>query len=592
MADEIDEIRQRADIVELVGQRVSLKKAGKHWTGLCPFHDDKKPSFTVSPEYGRYRCWSCGATGDVFNWVMETQRVDFAEALKILAKETGVELRQGRGERRDPDERERQESAMSFAQKFFREEYKNSPVARSYVEKRGLPQEVFDRWEMGYAPSVGEALAVQLAKNQFSLLECKGLFLVDQDGGGGFYDRFRGRLMFPIRDERGRLVAFGGRIIGDGHPKYINSSDTPLYRKSKVLYGMHLAKEVIAKTRKAVLCEGYMDVIACHRAGVENAVASLGTALADDHVKLLKRWCDEVVVLYDADTAGQKAADRACELLEEGGLRARVALLGDGKDPDDLLEEGGPEAVQRISDHPVTPMEFRLGLLKSRMGPEDDAYWEEVVQILAGATSALELQKHLLPIAKDYPGTRDPVVARRALESMVEEAKKGKKSVTAKRAKDEESVGAAEEGVGGGKRMPKLTGPEIAVFRAMVEPGLREKAWGAIQNPDLFSTTVGMKMAGFLVESFDTAPVGSPVLWIGKIQNEATKGAMSDLLMDEFHPVTAQVLDEALKSLEGKREHREVRAMMSEEKDSDRLQQLHEKLRRRSVPDGYERDDD
>lgn len=574
MADEIDEIRQRADIVELVGQRVSLKKAGRDWKGLCPFHDDKNPSFTVSPEYGRYRCWSCGATGDVFNWVMETMKVDFAEALEILAKETGVELKRGGGPRKEPGERERQESAMDFAQRFFRAELEKSPVAREYTERRGLPKEILDRWEIGYAPSVGEALALQLAKEKFSLVECKGLFLVDQDASGGFYDRFRGRLMFPIRDERGRLVAFGGRIVGDGQPKYINSSDTPLYKKSRVLYGMHLAKEPIAASRRAVLCEGYMDVIACHRAGVTQAVASLGTALADDHVKLLKRWCDEVVILYDADAAGLKAADRACELLEEGGLRVRIASVGDGKDPDDLLESGGPEAVQRIVDEAVSPLEFRLRLLRARSGPEDEGYWREVVQILAACPNPMEVQKYLLPVAKEYPGSRDPVAARRALEGMVEEARREAAGGKKRSGPEFERAGTLT------KAMPKLAGPEIAVFRALVVPGLREEAWRVCSDPDLFMTTVGEKIAGFLTESFDSVPVESPVLWIGKLKSEGAKRALSDLLMDEFHPVTDGVLREAVQTLETKREERRARQDYGASKGNEGLRELHERLKR------------
>ena len=576
MADERDEIRLRADIVELVGHRVSLKKAGKNWSGLCPFHDDKKPSFTVSPQSGRYKCWSCGATGDVFDWVMNTQNVEFREALEILAKETGVELSRGPGEKRDANERERQEAAMAFAQKFFRAEYKNSPQAREYTQNRGLPQEVLDEWEIGYAPSVGEALANQLSRNGHSLAECQQLFLVDQDPSGGFYDRFRGRLMFPIRDERGRLVAFGGRIIGEGNPKYINSSDTPLYRKSKVLYGMNRAKEEIAKSRQAVLCEGYVDVIACHRAGVKNALASLGTTLAEDHVKLLKRWCDEVVILYDADAAGQKATDRACELLEEGGLRVRVALVAEGKDPDDLLETGGPEAVQRMVEHTVSPLEFRLGLLQSRLGPESDEYWTEVVKVLATAANALELSKHILPIAQSYPGSRDPVAARRALEKMVEDERRSMKS-------GQQKVNSPVEESGGrqtAKRIPKMTGPEIAVIRALVEPGLRSRAWEICLQPDMFATTVGAKIAQYLTASFSSVPEGAPIVWIGKIENEATKVAMGDLLMDDFHPITEGILEEAIASLASKRETREVHVQSSGEMDDARLKELHERLKR------------
>lgn len=588
VADERDEIRRRANLVDLVGQRVSLKKAGKDWKGLCPFHEDRNPSFVVNPEFGRYRCWACGATGDVFDWVMKTQNVDFAEAMQILAKETGVELRRGKGEKRDPAERERQEGAMEFALRYFREELGKSPVAREYVQKRGLPNDVMKRWEIGYAPNLGEALAVQLGKSGYNLNECMGLYLVHKDSQGGFYDRFRGRLMFPIRDERGLLVAFGGRIIGDGQPKYINSSDTPLYHKSRVLYGMHLAKEVMAKSRRAVLCEGYMDVIACHRAGVTSAVASLGTALAEDQVRLLKRWCDEVVILYDADTAGKKATERACELLEAEGLRVKVAQVGEGKDPDDLLEAGGPEAVQRIVDQAVSPMEFRLGVLRERLSPADDAYWPEVVAILATAPSALEMERYLLPIAREYPGIRDPIVARRALEEMVRDYKADQKRRAKKAALDKAATvtessseeGGHVSGRSGIKRVPKLTGPETAVFRALLEPGLRDEAWAICLDPELFATTVGQKMARYLTEALVEVPTDPPSVWLGQIENEATRTALADLLMDQFHPVTERVLQDAQATLMKEREIREVRVAGTETNGQQDLENLHKRLKK------------
>ncbi|MFQ3677909.1 MAG: DNA primase, partial [Fimbriimonadaceae bacterium] len=299
MAGEREEIRARISIVELVGQRVSLKRTGKDWKGLCPFHPDKNPSFSVSETTGRYRCWSCGETGDVFSWVMKTQNVDFPEALEILARQAGVELTPRAGA---PDHslRVRQLAAMEEALKFFREQLVRSREALGYVERRGLDQEILDAWEIGYAPADGSPLSRRLGKAGFPLEMCRDLFLVDQSGSG-YRDKFFNRLMFPIRNERGELVAFGGRVLGDGHPKYINSGDTPIFRKSRVLYGMFRAREAMRRRRHAVLVEGYLDVIACHRAGVDTAVASLGTALAEEHAQLLRRWVDEVTIFYDGD---------------------------------------------------------------------------------------------------------------------------------------------------------------------------------------------------------------------------------------------------------------------------------------------------
>ncbi|MCH8980224.1 MAG: DNA primase, partial [Armatimonadetes bacterium] len=278
MADERELVRSRIDILDLVGQRVRLKRSGKNWTGLCPFHEDRNPSFSVSPDIGRYKCWSCDASGDVFTWVMETQGVEFREALEILAKQAGVELT--RGSRQDHTRRRRMTDAMAVALDFFRDQLQVSQRAREYCKGRGLDDDTLARWDIGYAPDLGEALAAELKKKGCKLSECRELFLVDGNEQIGYGDRFRGRVIFPIRDDQGNLIAFGGRIIGDGRPKYINSSDTPLFSKSRTLYGMHRARDTVRKLRRAVVVEGYLDVIACHRAGVTNAVATLGTSLA------------------------------------------------------------------------------------------------------------------------------------------------------------------------------------------------------------------------------------------------------------------------------------------------------------------------
>ncbi len=339
MNDDRDEIRRRIDLVDLVSQRVRLKRSGKNYTGLCPFHDDKSPSFYVNPALGRYTCFSCGEKGDVFTWTMKTQGLEFREALQLLADQAGVKLTSYSGPTQDKSEREGWLATMQSALIFYRNELGKSSTAKTYCDNRDIPQSVIDEWELGYAPSVREGLVSQLKRDGHQLVEAERLFLVQGDQQNGYTDKFFGRLMFPIRDDRGDLVGFGGRVLGDGTPKYINSSDTPLYRKSRVLYGFHKARDRMMKERHAVLVEGYLDVIACHRAGVKEAVASLGTSLAEDHAKLLKRFCDKVTILYDADKAGEKAAMRAVEILGEVGLQCRIALMPQGEDPDTLLRQ-------------------------------------------------------------------------------------------------------------------------------------------------------------------------------------------------------------------------------------------------------------
>lgn len=549
MTDERDLIRSRIDIVELVGQRVHLKKSGKDWKGLCPFHDDRNPSFHVSPGKGIYKCYSCGAGGDVFTWVMETERVDFPEALRLLAQQAGVELK--KRDRREPSVIEAQELAMAEALSFFREQISKSSAAREYCQGRGLDADVLDAWEIGYAPDVNAALATHLQKKGLNLALCRDLFLVDKDTSGGYFDRFRGRLMFPIRDERGKLVAFGGRILGDGQPKYINSSDTPVYNKGRVLYGMDRAKASMSEAGRATLVEGYLDVIACHRAGVTTAVASLGTSLSEDHVRLLKRWCQEVVVLYDSDTAGQKAASRACELLSAAGLKARVALVPEGKDPDTLLRAQGPEAVRRTVENPVTEAEYALNQLEARYSVESDEFWDAAYQVLAKVKRHQDAVRLIDVLAPRFPATRDQKVARVAIEQSVRAIRRQARSGSG-----------ANQAPARRSAVSFLRAAEAAVIKALLVPELRQRAIGVCQRPDLFESKAGADLAKVVAEEFAAgAPTGPPATWLPAIASEDLKSALMDLEVEllpnrERWVITEESFEGAVARLEASAEGR------------------------------------
>lgn len=568
-----DEIRRRTDIVELVSQRVSLKKAGRNWVGLCPFHDDRNPSFRVTQDFG-YRCWSCGAKGDCFNWVMETQRVDFMEAMRILAQAAGIDIPEFKSG--DKGENEQMELAMAEAQAFYRDELRGDKFATEYLNDRGLDQATVDYWELGYGPSAGEVLATRLKKKGFSLQLCQRLFLIDQDQSGGFYDRFRGRLMFPIRDERAKLVAFGGRIIGQGQPKYINSSDTPIYSKSRVLYGMHKAKEAIAKLEEAVLVEGYMDVIACHRAGVTNAVASLGTALADEHVKLLKRWCNRVVVLYDADEAGKKAADRAAVLLTESGLKVKIALAPPGGDPDTLLKEKGAQAVRQIVEQGLSPMEFRMAQLNDRLRPEDDAYWDEVIQVLATAETPLELQKFLFPVAAKYPGIRDRQAATKALEKMVAEARRKRKAKSKPETAHQELIPEVGEAKVALPQVSDLIGAEKVIFMSLFTAGLRDKAWPFASHEPLMKSAVGRQVATALKAIKKVPKAGSD--WVYQVADEGAQSVLVELGISDLEPIELNHLELAVESLSKDFKRREIEEKKSHLNDDDVLREINKRL--------------
>ena len=572
MADEIGEIRARINIVDLVGQTVALKRTGNRYQGLCPFHQDRNPSFSVTPESGRYKCWACGESGDIFNWVMKTRNVEFVEALQLLAEQAGVTLRSQKPE--DRSVRMTQRSAMETAQKFFRESLGKSDAAKAYCVSRGLGQEVLSKWEIGYAPEDGESLAIHLRKQGFRLADCKPLFLVDGDESQGYRDKFRARLIFPIRDERGDLVAFGGRALGDANPKYINSSDTPLYKKGKVLYAMNIAKEAMRDERMAVLTEGYLDAIACHTAQVKTAIASLGTGLTQDHAKLLKRWCDTVTVLYDSDAAGQKAAARATEVLAAEGLRVRIAAVPQGKDPDTLLKSAGPEAVRKAAHSSLTPLEFRVRSLEKEFSPQDDEFWKQAVEAIAAEPSEMERIRFVEDLAPRYPNIRDSDSARAALSKQVDRFRAGLPAA--------QTAVPASNAVGREVVERSMSSHEIVVFRALLEEEYRALIWPLLSSEDFFLTKTAQRLANEIGKSFPSGPPDGPARqWIETIESKAAKDLLFSVEQDwrTSGPLSPEYVSESIQFLQRKRESRSMEELKKGEGD-ERLREIMDRLRK------------
>ena len=359
-----DRVKQQADIVRVVGEYIRLKKSGQNFTGLCPFHGEKTPSFAVHPVKQIYHCFGCGKGGDVFNFVMEMDKVPFPEAVRIVAEKCGIAI--PKPKERSPEERKENQQRAALiemhreAQSFFVKQLESTAegrAARAYLEDRGLNAEALSRFGVGYAPSGGDALLRSLKqKYAEKLLVESGLISRDQSGGR-LFDRFRRRITFPIANESGKIVAFGCRALGDDQPKYLNSPETPIYSKSNVLYHMDRAKEAIRRQDFAILVEGYMDAIAVARAGIANVVASCGTSLAEPQIKLLGRFTRRVIVNYDPDAAGQAATERSISRLLEQDFEVRVLALpaiGDKKaDPDLFIREKGPESyIKALKDSP------------------------------------------------------------------------------------------------------------------------------------------------------------------------------------------------------------------------------------------------
>jgi DNA primase len=365
----LDEIRAGIDIVDLVGRFVNLKKAGVNWKGLCPFHGEKTPSFMVNPKKGIFHCFGCGVGGDAFGFLMRQDKLTFPEAVRALAKQANVTLPEERSA--GDSGREELVRAMELAARFYVEALgkPGGEQARTYLEGRGIDPEVARRFALGYAPEGWDKLRDFMHTEHVSddVLLSAGL-VVKRENGTGVYDRFRGRLTFAIRDLQGRVVAFGGRAFGDEQPKYLNSPETPLYTKGHVLYAADVARESIRAKNRALIVEGYVDCLMAHQHGFTETVAALGTAFTAVQLGLLHRYCDEVVTFFDADAAGQKAAERAEQLLEPttggaawavnrsgpfeaaGALRVKVALLPAGHDPDTFLRaEGAAAFSERIA---------------------------------------------------------------------------------------------------------------------------------------------------------------------------------------------------------------------------------------------------
>ncbi len=530
---------------------------------------------TVNPLTGRYKCWSCGAGGDIFNWVMARQNVDFAEALRILAKDAGIELQQ-----RDPEaakKRKDRETAMDTALQVFRESLALSRVAQDYLRQREISSDVAKEWELGFAPDQSDTLTNRLIRDGFSLAESKLLFLIDTDSSGGYYDKFRGRLMFPIRDERGSLVAFGGRVIGNGQPKYINSSDTPLFRKSRVLYGMNHAKGPIQESRRALLVEGYLDVIACHSAGIRTAVASLGTALAEEQADLLRRWCDHVVILYDADEAGQKATERALGVLSAVGLQCSVALMPSGQDPDSLLKQQGTAGLLAVAEGSIPPIDFLLKRLGEKYPVTDDRFWAEVPEIVSRAKSELELDRYLMRLAPQYPGISDPIAAVRALRAMVLRKKRELKS------------GGSPAPSVAPKMQIGMTSREMVVFAALVTTELRREAYMFSRATNLFRSPIAIQLSKAVSEAFPNGPpVGHLAQWIHRIEPESLRDALGEITEDiRGQKVDHRVLIDALQQL---KEHAAAR-VGQELKAGDKAGYFGDLKRRKGLPDSEGSDD-
>ncbi len=405
----IEEVRSANDIVDVISNYVRLTKKGGNYMGLCPFHNEKTPSFSVSQSKQMFYCFGCGAGGNVITFLMQYENDTFQEALQTLAQKAGIELPKqelSSKARREADKRARIMEINKASAKYFYAQLRMEQGKRGmqYFVNRGLSQDTLKKFGLGYSNKFSDDLYQYLRKQGYedSILKDSGVVAIDERRGG--HDKFWNRIMFPIMDANNRVIGFGGRVMGEGEPKYLNSPETPVFDKSRSLYGLHLAKS--SRKPYILLCEGYMDVIALHQAGFDNAVASLGTAFTPGHANLLKRYTKEVYCTFDSDGAGIKAALRAIPILKEAGITAKIVKMKPYKDPDELIRAEGAEAYQKRIEEAQNSFLFEVEVLQQQYDMKDPesktAFYSAVARKILEFEEELERENYIESVAQKY----------------------------------------------------------------------------------------------------------------------------------------------------------------------------------------------
>ncbi|KON70098.1 DNA primase [Peribacillus butanolivorans] len=413
--EKINQIREAVDIVDLIGEYVQLKKQGRNYFGLCPFHGENSPSFSVSAEKQIFHCFGCGAGGNIFTFLMDIEGYNFVESAKVLAEKGNVpldvEINKDSQRSNMPAGSQQMFEAHDLLRKFYHHllvNTKEGQEALEYLLKRGFTEETIEKFQIGYSLDSWDFVSKFLLKRGFpaEFMEQAGL-IIFREKDESYFDRFRNRVMFPIMDHQGNTIAFSGRAMGDDEPKYLNSPETPIFNKSKTLYNFHHARPHIRKKEQVVIFEGFADCISAVRAGVENSVATMGTALTDQHIQLLKRNTDQILICYDSDSAGLNAANRAVNMLQDNDFTVKVALMPDNLDPDDYIKEFGEKSfVSEVIGASLTYMAFKMHYLRrgKNVNNEGDRiqYIEEVLREISRLPNAVERDHYLRQLSSEF----------------------------------------------------------------------------------------------------------------------------------------------------------------------------------------------
>lgn len=558
-----DEIRRRVGILDVVSPHVTLRRSGRRYTGLCPFHSEKTPSFSVDPERGFFYCFGCHAGGDVFDFVMRMGSLTFGEARQELAARAGVQLEMPAEGEPGAGERERLLRAVAEASAFFRTQLAGhgGDGARGYLASRGVEPRMVEAFRLGFAPSGWDNLIRALQPRGFdpTILEQAGL-AVARSGGGGHYDALRDRVIFPIHDLQGRPVAFGGRVLAEGTPKYLNTRETSLFVKGRMLYALGDARDAVRETGEAVVVEGYMDALTCHQYGVTNAVASLGTALTLDQVLLLKRFTPRAVLVYDSDAAGIGAAERGLDVFDQAELPVRVVVLPGQSDPDAFLRREGAEAFRRACAAALPIFEYRLAAAQQRYDSKTVegkvGIVNELGQLIISGSNPVRQGEYVRLLA-DRLGVREEAI--RGQLGRLRRERPGGRGLPAE----------LPPVPGVGARV--LTEREL-LHLLVVNPAVRESLRGTI-FPEAFIEPDHRELAAALLADGEEA--SEPGRLRERLRSETAVSLLSRLLMAEPHardPVRAA--DACVRRIRGIDLEERIDGLMGALRDADRARDL------------------
>ena len=522
-----DELVARCDIVDVVSDYVTLTPKGGSYWGLCPFHGEKTPSFHVLPDRQLYHCFGCGKGGGVISFIMDVENLPFPDAVRLLAKRAGMEVPEENLDEGSRRKRGRLLELNKEAARFFHSQLHSPQGAEglAYLQKRGLTRGMMTRFGLGFAPDSWDSLLLAMTQKGFSKGDLLAVGLVVSNKKGGFYDRFRNRVMFPIIDLRGDVIGFGGRVLGDGTPKYLNSPDSPVFNKSRNLFALNLAKNT--KQGHLILTEGYMDTISLHQAGFDCAVASLGTSLTGDHAKLLSRFAKEVILCYDGDTAGIRAADRAIPMLERTGLKVRVLRVTGAKDPDEYIKTYGREAFARLLDQSQNYVDYNLRQLQEQYNLEEPMQRTEFAR--AGAELLSQLDS---PVEREVYAGQLAQTSGVGKQAILQEIKRcrGQRLWQAKRKQARRTLTPVNQVQPKNRQLryenPRSARAEEGILRLLMLDGSLEKGVAGL-TPEQFSSPVLGKIYGALLAHL----AQGRTLQLGALEGEL-EGAEIALLAD------------------------------------------------------------